>query len=85
MALTREWAAELLGYGIRVNAVIPAEVMTRSTAVQDYMRSANHRTSLAYSHDLKSFLSGLSAMCRCHCRRAASLTSAGNTAFTRMP
>ena len=30
-ALTREWAAELLGYGIRVNAVIPAEVMTRST------------------------------------------------------
>ena len=28
MALTREWAAELLGYTIRVNAVIPAEVMT---------------------------------------------------------
>jgi L-fucose dehydrogenase len=28
MALTREWAAELLGYGIRVNTVIPAEVMT---------------------------------------------------------
>ena len=28
MALTREWAAELLGYGIRVNAGIPAEVMT---------------------------------------------------------
>ena len=28
MALTREWAAELLGYSIRVNAVIPAEVMT---------------------------------------------------------
>jgi L-fucose dehydrogenase len=28
MALTREWAAELLSYGIRVNAVIPAEVMT---------------------------------------------------------
>lgn len=28
LALTREWAAELLGYGIRVNAVIPAEVMT---------------------------------------------------------
>ena len=28
MALTREWAAELLGYGIRANAVIPAEVMT---------------------------------------------------------
>jgi L-fucose dehydrogenase len=27
-ALTREWAAELLPYGIRVNAVIPAEVMT---------------------------------------------------------
>ncbi|HUJ33426.1 MAG TPA: SDR family oxidoreductase [Candidatus Acidoferrum sp.] len=26
--LTREWAAELLPYGIRVNAVIPAEVMT---------------------------------------------------------
>jgi L-fucose dehydrogenase len=28
LALTREWAAELLGCGIRVNAVIPAEVMT---------------------------------------------------------
>ena len=28
LALTREWAAELLGYGIRVNAVFPAEVMT---------------------------------------------------------
>ena len=28
MALTREWAAELLPYGIRVNAVLPAEVMT---------------------------------------------------------
>jgi L-fucose dehydrogenase len=28
LALTREWAAELLSYGIRVNAVVPAEVMT---------------------------------------------------------
>jgi NAD(P)-dependent dehydrogenase (short-subunit alcohol dehydrogenase family) len=28
LALTREWAAELLDYGIRVNTVIPAEVMT---------------------------------------------------------
>jgi len=28
MALTREWAVELLPYGIRVNAVLPAEVMT---------------------------------------------------------
>ncbi len=28
LALTREWAAELLKDGIRVNAVIPAEVMT---------------------------------------------------------
>lgn len=28
LALTREWAAELLKYGVRVNAVIPAEVMT---------------------------------------------------------
>jgi L-fucose dehydrogenase len=28
LALTREWAAELLPFGIRVNAVIPAEVMT---------------------------------------------------------
>lgn len=30
LALTREWAAELLPYGIRVNAVLPAEVMTPS-------------------------------------------------------
>jgi L-fucose dehydrogenase len=28
LALTREWAAELLPYGVRVNAVVPAEVMT---------------------------------------------------------
>jgi len=28
LALTREWAAELLPFGIRVNAVIPAEVKT---------------------------------------------------------
>ncbi len=28
LALTREWAVELLPYGIRVNAVVPAEVMT---------------------------------------------------------
>ena len=28
LALTREWAAELLAHGIRVNAVLPAEVMT---------------------------------------------------------
>src|ERR1700675_658719 len=28
LALTREWAAELLPYGIRVNAMVPAEVMT---------------------------------------------------------
>jgi len=28
LALTREWAVELLPYGIRVNAIIPSEVMT---------------------------------------------------------
>jgi L-fucose dehydrogenase len=28
LALTREWAAELLKYGIRVNAIVPAEVDT---------------------------------------------------------
>jgi len=28
LALTREWAAELLEDGIRVNAIVPAEVMT---------------------------------------------------------
>lgn len=28
LALTREWAAELLQYGIRVNSVLPAEVLT---------------------------------------------------------
>lgn len=28
LALTREWAVELLPYGLRVNAIVPAEVMT---------------------------------------------------------
>lgn len=28
LALTREWAVELLKFGIRVNAILPAEVMT---------------------------------------------------------
>ena len=28
LALTREWAVELLPYGIRVNAVVPSEVLT---------------------------------------------------------
>lgn len=28
LSLTREWAAELLAYGIRVNAIVPAEVDT---------------------------------------------------------
>jgi L-fucose dehydrogenase len=28
LGLTREWAAALLGDGVRVNAVLPAEVMT---------------------------------------------------------
>jgi len=28
LALTREWAAELANYGIRVNAIVPSEVMT---------------------------------------------------------
>jgi L-fucose dehydrogenase len=28
LALTREWAVDLLPYGMRVNAVVPAEVMT---------------------------------------------------------
>src|ERR1700709_37466 len=28
LALTREWAAELLPFGVRVNAILPAEVMT---------------------------------------------------------
>lgn len=37
LALTREWAVELLPYGIRVNAVIPAEVMT--PLYQKWLRS----------------------------------------------
>ena len=28
LALTREWAAELAPFGVRANAVLPAEVMT---------------------------------------------------------
>jgi L-fucose dehydrogenase len=37
LALTREWAAELLAYGIRVNAIVPAEVMT--PLYQQWLRS----------------------------------------------
>ena len=37
LALTREWAAELLPYGIRVNAIVPAEVMT--PLYQQWLRS----------------------------------------------
>src|SRR5580704_17315585 len=37
LALTREWAVELLPYGIRVNAVVPAEVMTQM--YQNWLRA----------------------------------------------
>jgi len=37
LGLTREWAAELLPYGIRVNAVVPAEVLT--PLYQQWLRS----------------------------------------------
>jgi L-fucose dehydrogenase len=37
LSLTREWAVELLPYGIRVNAVVPAEVMT--PLYQQYLQS----------------------------------------------
>jgi L-fucose dehydrogenase len=47
LALTREWAAELLPYGIRVNAVIPAEVMT--PAYETWLKSlANPDAKLAH-------------------------------------
>ena len=32
LALTREWAVSLRHDGVRVNAVVPAEVITRSTS-----------------------------------------------------
>ena len=36
LALTREWAVELLPYGIRVNAIVPAAVMTpRMTTAEE--------------------------------------------------
>ncbi len=37
LALTREWAVELLKYGIRVNAVVPSEVFT--PLYRDWLRS----------------------------------------------
>lgn len=40
LALTREWAAELLSSGIRVNAVLPAEVMT--PAYETWLSSLAH-------------------------------------------
>jgi L-fucose dehydrogenase len=47
LALTREWAAELLPYGIRVNAVLPAEVMT--PAYQTWLKTlANPEEKLAH-------------------------------------
>lgn len=40
LALTREWAVELLPYSIRVNAIIPAEVMT--PMYQTWIQSFEH-------------------------------------------
>lgn len=40
LSLTREWAAELLPYGIRVNAVMPAEVMT--PAYQTWLKTLSN-------------------------------------------
>ena len=40
LALTREWAVELLPYGIRVNAVIPSEVMT--PAYETWLSTLGH-------------------------------------------
>ncbi len=40
LALTREWAVELAPYGIRVNAVVPAEVFT--DAYQQWIASFAH-------------------------------------------
>jgi L-fucose dehydrogenase len=40
LALTREWAVELLPFGIRVNAVIPAEVMT--PAYEKWIKTFDH-------------------------------------------
>ena len=37
LALTREWAVELLPYGIRVNAIVPAEV--RTPAYQEWLKT----------------------------------------------
>ena len=43
LALTREWAVELLPYSMRVNAVVPAEVMTcsRWSSVFGFLRAAS--------------------------------------------
>jgi L-fucose dehydrogenase len=40
LALTREWATELLPYGIRVNAIVPAEVMT--PMYKEWLNSFSH-------------------------------------------
>lgn len=40
LGLTREWAVELLPYGIRVNAVLPAEVMT--PMYRDWINTYDH-------------------------------------------
>ena len=53
LALTREWAVELLPYEIRINAVVPAEVMTPlyQNWVSDFSRSRGKldRNRLAHS------------------------------------
>lgn len=40
LALTREWAVELLKYGIRVNAIVPAEVST--PMYEDWINTFEH-------------------------------------------
>jgi L-fucose dehydrogenase len=40
LGLTAEWAEEFSAYGIRVNAIIPAEVMTPQ--YQDWIKKSNH-------------------------------------------
>ena len=71
LALTREWAVELLPAGIRVNAVVPAEVMT--PLYREWLRGFPDPEAALHGHH------------RAHSARAADDDAGGNCGDGRLP